>query len=532
MKSSGGIFVRYLILGFTLLTALILGSKLFGNQSVVPIAIGIISSTLLMVSMYTLAILRDDELLLEQDSPDLAYYLGFSLTVAALSLTFLSDLMLSQTQGSAAENAIIKGQLINRALSQFGAGLLATLFGLCAKIYITSKQSTLAQDPSAVANKFRHELSEFSKLIDLTSSDLSTSIRLGCEAINSASSQASLSIISLAEQITRSSEVLAVSFSAERLGNPVDAFIKEIEKITTPLSNLRNGIVQLNSDIDSIRSSVDAYDSILKLSTISIETHTSKLNQVTTESESFSNILVDLNKDAKALKTSIKSTATSIGDLAGPTAAMVPIFIETSNAVANLSQISSELVEVLKKSGKSTELQTEQLTLLTGSTQSVHSALISLDNSAGQVASSFEGGQRSVANWTSELNSTIQAFSGASHAASNLSNVILASGEAHQSSEQILRVSASTLSAFNALISEVSAEFNRVNSALENSQRAVLNLNVSLAPLANTAASTEPRLASLNTLLETTKAGISNLNVSALELSDRLKNINVNSDRG
>ena len=532
MKSSGSFFVRYLILGFTLLTALILGSKLFGNQSVVPIAAGIILATLLMVSMYTFAVLRDDDLLSEQDTPDLAYYLGFSLTVAALSLTFLSDLMLSQTQGSAAEIAIIKGQLINRALSQFGAGLLATLFGLCAKIYLTSKQSNLAQDPSAVANKFRHELSEFSKLIDLSSNDLSTSIRLGCETINIATSHASISINSLAEQITRSSEVLALSFSAERLGSPVAAFIKEIETITTPLSNLRNGIGQLNSDVDRIRSSVDAFDTILKLSNNSIEMHTSKLKEVTTESEAFSNILGDLNKETKSLKSSIKSTSSTLGDLAGPTAALVPIFIETSNAVSNLSQISSGLVEVLKNSGKSTEKQIEQLSLLTGSTQSVNSALISLDNSAGQLASSFEGGQRLVANWTSELNSTIQAFSSVSNAASNLGNVILSSSEAHQSSEQVIRVSATSLSAFNSLISEVSAELNRVNIALENSKSAFLNFNVGLTPLANTAASLEPRLASLNTSLDTTKAGISNLNLSALELSDRLKNINVNSDRG
>ena len=531
MKSSGSFFVRYLIFGFTLLTGLILGSKLAGNQSVVPIAAGIILATLLMVSMYTFAVLRDDDLLLEQDTPDLAYYLGFSLTVAALSLTFLTDLMLAQSQGSAADIAIVKGQVINRALSQFGAGLLATLFGLCAKIYLTSKQSNLAQDPSAVANKFRHELSEFSKLIDLTSNDLSNSIRLGCETIKNASSQASISINSLAEQINRSSEVLAICFSAERLGNPVAAFINEIETITAPLANLKNGIGQLSSDVDRIRSSVDEFDSILKLSTNSIEIHTSKLNQLTTESEGFSTILSDLSKEAKSLKNSIKSTSSSINDLAGPTAAMMPIFIETSNAVTNLTQTSSELVEVLKRSGKATEIQIEQLSLFSDSTKSAHTAFISLDNSAGQVASSFEVSQRVVENWTSQLNSTVQAFSVVSNAASNLGNIILTTSEAHQSSEQIIRVSASSLSAFNALISEVSAELNRVNSALDNSKSAILDFNSGLVPLANTAANTEPRLASLNTSLETTKAGISNLNSSAIELSDRLKHINIYNNR-
>ena len=89
MKSSGSLFVRFLVLGLSALTILIVGSKVLEFQSVVITAAGIILATLLMVGMYTIAVLRDDELLLEQDTPDLAYYLGFSLTVGALALTFL-----------------------------------------------------------------------------------------------------------------------------------------------------------------------------------------------------------------------------------------------------------------------------------------------------------------------------------------------------------------------------------------------------------------------------------------------------------
>jgi len=523
MKSSGSLFVRFSILGLLVLALLILGSKVLEIQSIVPIAAGIILSTLLMVGLYTLAVLRDDELLLEPDAPDLAYYLGFSLTVGALALTFLSDLMLAQMEGDVSQIAAAKGQLITRALSQFGAGLLATLFGLSAKIYLSSKQSNRVQDPTAVANKFRLELAEFRRLIEATSAELSSSIRDGCGTINNASSQAEKSIGSMAKHISDSSVVIAQCFNADKIGAPVAAFVKEVEGIAAPLASLREGVGKLNSKIDQVRSSLEKYDSVIITSAASIEAHTTKMLNAGNESDKLSQALVGLSKESHTLEGSIRSAAESIGSIASPAAGLVSTFEATLNAMAALSEASSDLTDELKTTKRAAASQSEQFTRLSGSSQTAEVSLNSLGTTAAEVSNSFSEGQKTVGNWTTELNSMHQAFSSSSDAVSTLGSVIRSSTDAHKSSEELLTTSARSLTAFNTLVSDASAELRRVVRALEQSQSAAHSFSVQLAPLTETTTRAAPTLAALSTSLEATRSAIAGLNSSADELSRRLK---------
>ena len=77
-----------------------------------------------------------DDILLEEEAADLAYYLGFCLTVASLAISFISDMSLATSSNG-------NSKLIRGSLAQFGAGLMATLIGLIAKIYIDHLKSNL-----------------------------------------------------------------------------------------------------------------------------------------------------------------------------------------------------------------------------------------------------------------------------------------------------------------------------------------------------------------------------------------------------
>ena len=144
---SGQLFVRFVTIGLTALflsIILLKFTKIFGDYNTLVLGLSIFVINLFAVLGYTLAVLRSPRVLVETDTPDLAYYLGFCLTVGALSATFIVDSLLNQStlinygdKGVAEQQSnLIKGSLV-----QFGFGLTATLIGLCAKIFLSSKQS-------------------------------------------------------------------------------------------------------------------------------------------------------------------------------------------------------------------------------------------------------------------------------------------------------------------------------------------------------------------------------------------------------
>lgn len=531
MTTSGSLFVRFLVLGFILLAILIVVTKTVPDIPVPAIAGGIILTAVSMVGMYTLAVKRDKELLLEVDAPDLAYYLGFSMTVAALALTFLSDLMVIQSQSNDAQQAAQKSLLIERALSLFGAGLLATLFGLCAKIYLASMQATCAQDPTAVANKFRLELAEFSRLIDLTSNDLSSSIRNGCEAINSASAQAVQSINSMAEQIKQSSAVISSSFTAERIGSPVTAFLKEVEVITEPLANLKDGLGRLNVGIEQISSSGEKYNAIMQASTNALGAHTTKVISASDESAKFSQSIVGLTKETDSFQASIRSAANSIDSIAAPSAALVPRLDATSTSLGVLTSRSNDLINSVSAVTQELVVQVEHMTRINDAIQSAVASLTSLSINSANIGSSFASGQQSIGQWASELESTRQALTSTTDAATTMSAAMRLSTEAQKSSEASIQTSAASTAAFNSRINEMSLALTEISRALNELQVGALSLSSRLGPLGETAARTEPVLATLSTTLQTTSSSVAQLKSSAENLTTRLQGIQIKPDR-
>ena len=146
-QTSGIYFVRYLAFGLIALVLSIVGLKsteIAGKFTVLFVAGSIFLINIAAVLGYTTAVLKNKALLIEADSPDLAYYLGFCLTVGALSATFITDTLVSQFATMEMNDrvaATFQSDLIKGSLVQFGTGLTATLIGLCAKIFLAAKQS-------------------------------------------------------------------------------------------------------------------------------------------------------------------------------------------------------------------------------------------------------------------------------------------------------------------------------------------------------------------------------------------------------
>lgn len=139
---SGQLFVRFVTVGLISLLVSVVFLKftsIFGVYTTLTLGLCIFVINLVSVLGYTFAVLKSPQILSESDAPDLAYYLGFCLTVGALSVTFIVDTLLSQfatINWNDKEVAQLQTDLIKGSLIQFGVGLTATLIGLCAKIYL------------------------------------------------------------------------------------------------------------------------------------------------------------------------------------------------------------------------------------------------------------------------------------------------------------------------------------------------------------------------------------------------------------
>ena len=161
--TTGKLFVRYVTVGLLAVLASILFIKLqFGGALYAAIAIFIVN--IITVLGYTKAVCANPDLLAEADSADHAYYLGFSLTVGALAISFFGDTLkqeLFPSSGDPMALAVQSRDIVHGSLAQFAAGLTATLIGLSAKIYISSLQNIQEKDPEDLIRRLRSELFAF-----------------------------------------------------------------------------------------------------------------------------------------------------------------------------------------------------------------------------------------------------------------------------------------------------------------------------------------------------------------------------------
>lgn len=361
-------FLIYVVLGMVSLLTIILISIYFRNQKsdiTLPLAISILLSNFLAVWGYSAAIIRRKELLSDPEAPDLAYYLGFSLTVGALSFSFLADLG-SMKVDNFQQQASVNSSLVKGSLAQFGAGLLATLIGLSFKIYLTSLQQRISTDPTQMYNQFRTEVGSFSAMLRSLSTDLSSSLNNATSEIKRSGDLASNSMTEMSETLKRASQAIAVNITHERIAAPVERFIAELESISTPLKKANEVIVEFskqtsgaNLTIKTAAAEYLAASQVVRQSAISIDV--------------FSKSISDLNPDLEELNLKLgeflavcHSGTSSLKILTENTNLTASAILTNATKLQGLNPVVEDSIERLKVLGADITQISQNARLLSG----------------------------------------------------------------------------------------------------------------------------------------------------------------------
>jgi chromosome segregation ATPase len=407
-RSSAQLFFVYALLGLFALLLEVIAIKIFGEgrqSTSIFSAIAISVSNLIAVAGYTRAIIRDKELLADQESADLAYYLGFCLTVGALSFSFLFDIVM-RGEGSPAQMAEADSSLISGSLAQFGAGLLATLFGLSAKILITSLQTDIHLDPEDLYRKFRLEVNSFSLLLRDLSEDLKQSMSKASSDLTIAGKLAADSFTEISKNIGDSSKVIAENLSTEKIKTPVQSFSEQLGILTQPLAALNKNLTELNSSISESKNAfqagsqkIQAFDISIKKSTENLDTFIAsaeisvgKFDAAIEKIESLGNTVANTSNSVENLSDASRKTANYFDSLAQSAKTFSDSITSQSNAIsaltANVNSIKSTynvLSEILSE--VNTELtRNKQINADMGNqTKIVTSTMASLGDSVSQI---------------------------------------------------------------------------------------------------------------------------------------------------
>ncbi len=388
-KTAGDIFVRFLISGLFALVLLIVGVKTYttnGEFATLTLAGSIFLINLLVVAGYTLAVINNADMLKEEDAPDLAYYLGFSLTVASLAVSFISDVGL-------ASDAAAKSNLVKGSLAQFGAGLLATLIGLISKILITSKQSLIATDPTQLYQEFRTEIRNFESEMEKIANTLSSSIKLACSSMEASAESAAASMEQLSEKLKVSSNTIAESLTVEKIANPIADFSGELLKLKDPAQQLRAEFSQVTASTGAVTKGFSGLDVIVaeltkklveevRASSSLVETNNG-LSEVGRSNinllEDQHDTLVEVNKQLTRLRNGTGKAAENYQLVADATVDVVGSSVElqtdlknlssliqnVSTGISNLVSITNNFGDSISNSSSSLELLSQQSTVVT-----------------------------------------------------------------------------------------------------------------------------------------------------------------------
>jgi methyl-accepting chemotaxis protein len=408
-RSSAQLFFVYMVFGlFALLieiaVAKFLGKNLDNISIFLALAIGL--SNLLSIVGYSSVVINDNDLLADQESADLAYYLGFSLTVGALAFSFLFDI-LTRGAGPAAQMAQADSALISGSLAQFGAGLLATLFGLAAKIKITSLQTATHLDPDDLYRQFRLEVNSFSLLIRDLSNDLKDSVRRASEGMAESGKSAVTSFSELTRNIELSSRAIQQNLSSDKIRLPVQTFSEQMELLSQPLILLNKNLSDLNASISSnqtafrsgsdqivvfdqsLRNTVDSFNKLSESTSSSVsylEASVQKIGKLANSADNSAEGLMRLTETSKV-------TAANFDELAASARAFFESINSNRSAITLLSETVSDIDSCFKN--------------LNAATTVVNSALIENKNINAEIIKLWQTSTKSI----SEFGGVVQSIS-------------------------------------------------------------------------------------------------------------------------
>lgn len=324
---SGQLFVRFVSVGLISLFASVIflkSTSVAGPYAAVILGLFIFIINLVAVLGYTFAVLKSPQVLAESDAPDLAYYLGFCLTVGALSATFITDTLLSQfasVNSAGRDAAQLQTDLIKGSLIQFGVGLTATLIGLCAKIYLSSKQSNDSLEPEELYRNFRVEINTFEKEMRLITDSYTRTVEDSVSRLNASVSDACSSFDKLREVANKSNQLIADNISQDNIAKPINEFINSISTITKVTQEFSTagkesiqGFKEISSSMSTMKSSIESADVSIK----SLQASTALLSNSTQSLVESNNGIKSSNQtlstDITGFSSNIKSATQNVGE--------------------------------------------------------------------------------------------------------------------------------------------------------------------------------------------------------------------------
>jgi len=241
---SGTLFVKYTSIGLiALFTSIVFlkSSNLAGVYTAIVLGAVIFLVNLFSVLGYTRAVLQKPNILAESDAPDLAYYLGFCLTVGALSATFITDTLLAQSAANSASQLLAaeaQSDLIKGSLVQFGVGLTATLIGLCAKVYLASRQSEGTLELEEFYRRFRLEIQGFQMEMQGATTSYTQTLNNNMLHIKSAMDEVRDSFIELSEVAKNANAIISLKLGDDSIGKPITEFSESVKSFNNSAKGL------------------------------------------------------------------------------------------------------------------------------------------------------------------------------------------------------------------------------------------------------------------------------------------------------
>ena len=371
--SSGTLFVKFATIGLVSLFASIIflkSSHIAGDYTALVLGAVIFLVNLFSVLGYTRVVLHNPDILAESDSPDLAYYLGFCLTVGALSATFITDTILSQimtahsSQGiaAAAQSDLVKGSLV-----QFGVGLTATLIGLCAKVYLASKQSEGTLELEEFYRRFRNEIQGFQLEMQGVTTSYTQTLNNSMLHIKSAMDEIRDSFIELSEVAKNANLIISTKLGDDNIGRPITEFSESVKSF----NNSAKGLA------DSGKDSMGAFKEI----TTSLSAVSKTMTDVDNSAKNLIADTTQLSISTQELVDANNSLGRSQKDMAGDASAFSSNLNFANSSTEALANSVMSLNQNIVKSNQDLSSFSSGFSSLANSFNSMSSQVSNFDNS-------------------------------------------------------------------------------------------------------------------------------------------------------
>jgi hypothetical protein len=390
--NSGYLFVRYISVG---IVSLILSACFLkiGFLKAPPLVLGLflLGINFSIVLGFTRAVSKSRLLLAETDSPDLAYYLGFGLTVGTLAITFVLDNVLLAKAGNEA-----KGEIVRNSLLQFGTGLTATLVGLCAKIYLSSLQGDTQSEPEEIGRKFRLQLKEFQTLIQSSSNDFSKSLRTASEEISTSAKEASSSFSLLSESVVLANDSIRRDLGDGKILDSIKAFSSAIGEFGGVTRKFLENSAEVNKTVERFSNKVNDAVTGVTSCTDSLDKYSQIAGSLNVTEQARLQITNRLIESQKELLSNVSEYSNSL-NLSAP--AIVGLRVELERLEIVHKELAQAMGEARKSSGH-----------VTGSLNEFNKAIAIVTDSEKKLDDSIRGSLASSAFFSTGLTSVVSAL--------------------------------------------------------------------------------------------------------------------------